>query len=556
MDTSTDSVDNQKDLTITQWKIPLIDGNTVSITAERDNPTLILGSNGSGKSALLLWLHANGGAHPIVRVVGHRRVWLKTSTPIVDPNRVSIRNLNERHRTEPKTRISTDFEDEEISEKLTKVLNDFHDKNNQAASEARSTENLNSNFPESYFQILTRIFSNAGLNLRLDWHSSIGIFVNRETEESKIKVPITELSDGEKSALLLGAEIITQSPGTTFLIDEPERHLHRNITSRLVLELINERPDCAFIVSSHDERLAKDFLSRGYTLLTSTSVEWDSTNPIRWALNKIEKPKDEAIPESALMAILGGREKLIFVEGQPNSLDKKLYEALYPSFDVISTGSCRDVLAATKGIAFSKSNHWLTAMAILDRDSRSEAQIKKLQSGAVQVLSVEEIESVIYSRAAVYEIARILEDNFDSPAHLALKQVENRLEKIFTNKTSLMRLAKTSAEKRLHHSALDHLASLALSDTSSPEVKFDLPNPFPTVLEEINSLVGKKEWWQIIENYPVRDIGVPKQICDALNITKENYLGALLKEIYDNPDFKLRIFETAGLKPSEKLQLD
>nr|WP_255632166.1 AAA family ATPase [Corynebacterium sp. Marseille-P4611] len=527
----------------------------MSISARKEDPLLILGSNGSGKSALLLWLHANGGNSSIVRVVGHRRVWLKTSSPLVDPNTASLRQLNEKHRTEPKTRISTDFEDEKISETLTKVLNDFHDKNNQAASEARSSEKLDGKISESYFQKLSKIFSKAGLDLHLDWHSSIGIFVSRDTEGENVKIPITELSDGEKSALLLGAEIITQAPGTVFLIDEPERHLHRSITSKLVLGLINARPDCAFIVSSHDEGLAKDFLSLGYTLWSSTCVQWDKATPARWALNKVGRDKNEPMPESILTAILGGRQKIIFVEGQPNSLDKKLYEALYPGFDVIPAGSCRDVISATKGIAVSKSNHWLFAMAILDRDSRSEAQVRKLESEKIQILSVEEIESVVYGKDAVYTIARILEDNFNSPVTRSIQKVENRLKQIFTTNSSLSKLAETTAEKRLHHSALDHLASLTLSDADSGEVKFVLPSPYGETLKGINCLVAKHAWWQIIENYPVRDIGVPKQICDTLEISMQNYLGALLNEIHNNSDFRRKILETAGLKSSDSLQL-
>ena len=159
-----------------------------------------------------------------------------------------------RNRAEPKTRTSADFEDDEISQTLVKVLYDFHDTNNRIASVIRSAKGTDKQVPESHFQKLTRIFTACGLDLRLDWHSSIGIFIIRVTDGVEIKVPITELSDGEKSALLLGAEIISQPSGTIFLIDEPERHLHRNITSKLVLELIKARPDLSLIHISEPTR--------------------------------------------------------------------------------------------------------------------------------------------------------------------------------------------------------------------------------------------------------------------------------------------------------------
>lgn len=549
MDTKTKLDKTQESLTVKEWSIPSISGQPVPLLARRKSPTLLLGSNGSGKSALLLWLHANGGELPIVRIVGHRRIWLKTSSPILDPNSIRIRHLS-RYRAEPETRISADFEDDEISQTLVKILNNFHDNNNSIASAIHDIKSAADQVPESHFQKLTRIFDAAGLDLRLDWHSSIGIFINRDTEGVDIKVPIRDLSDGEKSALLLGAEIISQPEGTIFLIDEPERHLHKNITSKLVLELIKARQDCAFIISSHDERLAEDFLHLGYTLLVSSGVKWENSSPVRWSLKKVEKPQFEAIPESSLRAILGGRQKIIFVEGQGTSLDKRLYEALYPGFRVVPSGSCRNVIASTKGIAHSKDHHWLTAMAILDRDSRDEFQVERLQSESIQVLSVEEVESVLYSKTAVYEMSQILEKNFGSSVSSAINRVELKLENLFSDESALTRLAKTTAEKQFHHSALDSLTSIALSDTDSDDVTLKLNNPLPKVLDNLNALVANQEWWTIVESYPVRDLGVPKQICDALGINETRYVGALLKRIQDYPDFKMKIFHIAGLDPS------
>ena len=318
---------------------------------------------------------------------------------------------------------------------------------------------------------------------------------------------------------------------------------------KLVLELIKARPDCAFIISSHDERLAEDFLHLGYTLLVSSGVKWESSSPVRWALKKVEKPQFEAIPESSLKAILGGRQRIIFVEGQANSLDRKIYEALYPGFRVVPSGSCRNVIASTNGIAQSKDHHWLTAMAILDRDSRDEFQVNRLRSETIQVLSVEEVESVLYSKTAVYEMSRILEKNFDSSAGSTINRVEGKLTSLFSSEKALTRLAKTTATKQLHHSAVDRLASLELSDADSADVILSLSNPLPKVLDNLNTLVTNHEWWRIIENYPVRDLGVPKQICDALSISETRYVGALLKRIKESSDFRLEIFRVAGLDP-------
>src|SRR5690606_13418574 len=62
------------------------------------------------------------------------------------------------------------------------------------------------------------------------------------------KYSISELSDGERNALLIAASVLTARTGTIIIIDEPERHLHRSIISPLLTLLFAQRPDCAFVV--------------------------------------------------------------------------------------------------------------------------------------------------------------------------------------------------------------------------------------------------------------------------------------------------------------------
>ena len=69
---------------------------------------------------------------------------------------------------------------------------------------------------------------------------------------------IAQLSDGERNALLIATNVLTVKDGTLVLIDEPERHLHRSIISPLLTHLFAQRPECAFIVSTHDVMLPLD----------------------------------------------------------------------------------------------------------------------------------------------------------------------------------------------------------------------------------------------------------------------------------------------------------
>ena len=69
---------------------------------------------------------------------------------------------------------------------------------------------------------------------------------------------VAELSDGERNAFLIAADILTAGTGTLLLIDEPERHLHRSIISPLLSLLFAKRKDCFFVVSTHEVMLPLD----------------------------------------------------------------------------------------------------------------------------------------------------------------------------------------------------------------------------------------------------------------------------------------------------------
>ena len=66
------------------------------------------------------------------------------------------------------------------------------------------------------------------------------------------------MSDGERSALVLIAEVVAAAAGSVFLIDEPELHLHRSIVVPLIGSMIRENPASTFIVSTHELRASGD----------------------------------------------------------------------------------------------------------------------------------------------------------------------------------------------------------------------------------------------------------------------------------------------------------
>ena len=66
-----------------EWNVPGVNGQAaVRIAATAGRTTTIVGSNGSGKSALGLWIAQNsGGFDRVRRLIAHRRLWFDHAGP-------------------------------------------------------------------------------------------------------------------------------------------------------------------------------------------------------------------------------------------------------------------------------------------------------------------------------------------------------------------------------------------------------------------------------------------------------------------------------------------
>ena len=121
---------------------------------------------------------------------------------------------------------------------------------------------------------------------------------------------VAELSDGERNAFLIAADVLTAGPESLILIDEPERHLHRSIIAPLLTLLFAERQNCAFIISTHEVMLPLDH-PHARTLLVR-SCEYQQSQADSWTADLLDT--DARIDDDLKRDILGARKKILFVE--------------------------------------------------------------------------------------------------------------------------------------------------------------------------------------------------------------------------------------------------
>lgn len=138
---------------------------------------------------------------------------------------------------------------------------------------------------------------------------------------------IAKMSDGERSVLVLISEVITAKPSTVFVIDEPERHLHRSITVPMIAALVDARADCGFIFATHEIEAPKE--TRANSTILVRDCEWDGDKVKSWNLDALGDVS--TIPEDVRVDLLGGRSQIVYVEGKEDKLDHPLYSVLLQS---------------------------------------------------------------------------------------------------------------------------------------------------------------------------------------------------------------------------------
>src|SRR5690606_21189746 len=126
-------------------------------------------------------------------------------------------------------------------------------------------------------------------------------------------------------------QVLVAEPDSILIFDEPELHVHRAILGRLWDEVEVARPDCAFLVITHDlefaaSRAGQKFVIRRYQM------------PGQWEIEQV--PDDTGFSEEVATLILGSRKPILFVEGTGSSLDLAIYRACYPDWTVLPRGAC------------------------------------------------------------------------------------------------------------------------------------------------------------------------------------------------------------------------
>lgn len=387
-----------------------------------------------------------------------------------------------------------------------------------------------------------------------------GIRAVRARRDGGPPFDIACLSDGQRAGLLLAATVLTADQGTVFLIDEPERHLHRAISAALLRDLFQERPDCAFVVATHDIELVSEhsdaqiLITRDYWLSETGVPAPKLRNGLSpkegelWVIDRLEA--EAALPEQVRRDILGSRRRVLFVEGIDTSLDGELYKILFPEVSIVPKGTAYNVIAATRAV-HGDVPLWLDVQGLIDRDERDETTTQKFLAEGIHSLTLNAVEGVYLHPSIIAGLA-------------------NRQSNVVQIDAQERTKAAIKAAKEVIQKDRDRLCARAIEVAIRDEAKSKIPtwsellagDPAPISVEVEGRMAAERAAFDkaardgditpLLARYKIRETSAAAKVAEVLKFKNfEDYRGAAQKMLKEEPAL---LAEMQGLAPTLKVR--
>ncbi|MCK5602565.1 ATP-binding cassette domain-containing protein [Candidatus Pacearchaeota archaeon] len=522
---------------------PVPDNQQVELTIESGQIIFIVGANGTGKSTLM-HKFATQNKNRVRRITAHRQVWFNTNSIDITP---AGREQTEKNISNTDQQTQSIWKDDYAAQRSQITIFDLIDSENvgarKIAEAARSgqmdaVKDLASvPAPMSKMNDILKI-SNLDVKIKIDKGSKLIAEGKGHQDYS-----IAELSDGERNAILMIANVLTVPKDTLILLDEPERHLHRSIVSPLLSTLLTYRDDCAFVISTHDVSLPLD-QRKASSLLLRSYVH----SPQHWVADYIEAV--EEMDELTASAILGSRRKILFIEGSPSSLDIQIYQILFPNISIRPVGSCVNVERIVKGLRSMDGIHWVLALGIIDKDNRSDDECAKLEGDGIVPLEQYSVESIYYHPSVIQGVLNRSSEINGTDVSKAFDSLTNGIVKAIEEHKD--RMAARIVEKRVKDKVLYECPSWKNILSNNSEITISTEEILNKEKQLIEELLKNKDIASLVARYPVRETPSFECVAKALGYrSHEKYEQAVRKMLLDIEEEKQKVLEM--IKPISNL---
>lgn len=516
-----------------KFAIPTSNNGIINIPLTDGNALFVLGANGVGKSTLMHILFNQNFSHS-KRILAHRQTWFPINSTTLNASQKKINEHNIRIADNYKdSRWKDDYSHVRSSISIFDIVNS---QNIRARGISSAVDEGNIELAKELSSIqppleaINELLAISNISIIISLGNNDELLASKNGSDP---YSVSELSDGERNALLICVDVLTAEPNRIIIIDEPEKHLHRSIISPLLSSLFQKRKDCVFVVSTHDIYLPIDHSEASILLLRS--CQWNGGEIKDWDADLISEAGD--IPISVKRDILGSKRDILFIEGEYSSLDMQIYQLIYPNITIIPQGSCIQVEKAVEGINRAEALHWINAYGLIDSDDRTEDKIQEMHEKRIATLTCYSVEGLYYNIEIIKRIANRL-------SRLTGEQEEVLYGNAISNIISDIELHKERLCSRLCEKQVRNIIMTQLPKHKEIKAKgiFELNIDLKEIQEKeekyFDQLVEDANLNELISRYPVRETNVLSNITKGLKMTREQYEMTVRKLIIDDVETK------------------
>ena len=509
-------------------RYPSIDNGQIDMSIKSGEILFVVGANGTGKSTIMhLFSKQNNGK--TCRITAHRQVWFASNSVDLTPKG---REQNKTNISSTDNQPASRWKDDYAAQRSQITIFDLIDFENIAAREiSNAARSGNMELVEELAKVQSPIskmndilkISNLDFQVQVDQGSKL--VAKKDGFQS---YSIAELSDGERNALLIIANVLTTPKNTLILLDEPERHLHRSIVSPLLSTLLTYRSDCAFVISTHDVSLPLD-----QNKASSLLVRLYNHTQQKWLIDKIENI--EEMDDTIASAILGSRRKILFIEGHTSSLDIQLYKILFSDISVKPVGSCVEVERITKGLQAADGDHRVLAIGVIDKDNRSEEECQKLAENGIIALEQYSVESLYYHPTVINGVLKRVSEINGTDIDIAIEAyISGVVSALEIHKD---RMAARMVERKVKEKVLYETPNWNAILSDNVDIVISTNEILNIEKELINKMLSERNITALIARYPVRETPALESVSQALGfLSKDKYEQAVRKMLIDSEE--------------------
>jgi hypothetical protein len=268
------------------------------------------------------------------------------------------------------------------------------------------------------------------------------------------------LSSGEREVVTVAFDLLLRSPEDCIVVfDEPELHLHPELSHKLVYALQSIGHRNQFILTTHSPDIITSSLDRSVVFLAPAATDVD---PAQSARNQAVPVAEDDETHEALkllgqsIGIVALGRRIVLIEGSHASVDKQVYGSIlkqqYPDLVLVPSGGRHAIesFAHVPDAVLSKSLWGVEFFMLCDGDSRP---VDAAADDRLAVLSRYHLENYFLDETVWEAVFEGLE--LDSTRALKASAIRERLRALAREQMSLAVALKVAAGVRLRAGNVD-----------------------------------------------------------------------------------------------------